>query len=73
MPVRIVVGSRTKKKIRVQLSEIVIGEKGREKRKGSENIVIYDEEGKIDLKELFEKVNKTVTEYSKSKGEVTKY
>ena len=72
MPVRIVVGSRIKKKIRMQLSEISQTEKG-ERVKKSENMVIYDDEGKINLKELFKKIESAVIEYVKSKGEVTKY
>ncbi len=73
MPIRLVVGNRTKKKIRIQISEIVIGEKNREKVKNSENVVINDEDGKLNLKEIFKKVEEVVTKYSESKGEVTKY
>ncbi len=73
MPVRIVVGSRIKKKIRIQIQEIVTGEKNKEKTKNSENMTIYDDEGKINIKELFKEVEETVTNYAEKKGEVTKY
>lgn len=73
MPIRIVVGSRNKKKIKVNIVEIVRGEKNRDKTGKSKNIVIYDEEGRLDITELAKKIENTVNEYAESKGEVTKY
>ena len=74
MPVRIVVGSRIQKKIRVQIQELITTEKpGKEKTKHSENFVIYDDEGKLDMKEMKNVVEQALTEYAKTKGEVTKY
>ncbi len=72
MPVRIVVGSATKKKIRVHVNQIVQGEK-REKVDKRRNLVIYDDEGKLELDEIMKAIEKAIVVYAKTKGEVNKY
>ena len=74
LPIRIVVGKKFVKKIRIHIQEFTakaVGEK--ERIKNSENIVLYDEEGVIDIKELAKDVEKVVTDYERKKGDVEKY
>ncbi len=72
MPTRIVVGMRVRKKYRIQVQELTL-EKNKDKTKGSKNMVLFDEDNKLKLEEIFESIETAVTKYAESKGEVNKY